>query len=99
MAQVLLLEAIRFENERRSALAIELLTSVGEKILRALVREASDCENPSGYRLRALGVIARIGPVTDKAVLSELGVLAAKDRNPEIREAAAALTVSFRLYD
>ena len=89
----LMFAALRVKNARLNALAIELFTSIGEQTVRRLVLEASDRKNPAGFRLTSSEAIARIGPVTDARNFMDLGILADRDRNPKIREAAAALTI------
>jgi hypothetical protein len=85
----LMFEALCVNNGRLNTLAFELFVRTGEQAVCRLVLATCDRKNPAGFRLRALEAIARIGPATDPANVADLGVIAARDRAPKVREAAA----------
>ena len=61
----LMLEALRVENDRLNAIAIELFGRFGERPVRCLVLEATNCKNRPKHRLRILQAIQRIGGLFD----------------------------------
>ena len=61
----LMFAALRVKDDRLNALAFELFARSGARSVRRLVLEAADRRNPTGFRLRALGAIARVGAVTE----------------------------------
>ncbi len=87
--------SLRPKDDRLNANATELLGRLGESQLTRLIGEAVDRKNPRGYRLRVLGVIARIGTISDPSQFFDLSTLL-RDRNPAIRSAAILILGNLR---
>jgi hypothetical protein len=83
----LMLEALRVQNDRLNAVAIELLGRFGERPVRCLVLEATNRKNRPKHRLRVLQALQRIGANTDPANFMDLFTLV-RDSSAAIRREA-----------
>lgn len=81
----LIMDALRVCDTRLNDLASEVLTRSGERSVPGLALVASDAKNKPDHRVRALAVLARIGPPYGLAVM-DLSVLL-RARNKAVREA------------
>jgi hypothetical protein len=90
----LLLHALRVRDNRLNAVAAEILTRHGVRPVPELVRVAGCVKNPPGYRVRALEVLARIGPPYGLELLNLLDLLR-RTRCKAVREAAERLFIPF----
>jgi hypothetical protein len=83
----LMLEALRVENDRLNAIAIELFGRFGERPVRCLVLEATNRKNRPKHRLRILQALQRIGSLSDFVSYVDFYTLV-RDPNPVIRREA-----------
>jgi hypothetical protein len=83
----LVLEALRVQNDRLNAVAIELFGRFGERQVRCLVLEATNRKNRPKHRLRILQAIQRIGGLSDFVSYVDFYTLV-RDPNPAIRREA-----------
>ena len=83
----LMLEALRVENDRLNAIAIELFGRFGERPVRCLLLEATNRKNRPKHRLRILQAIQRIGGLSDFVSFVDFYTLV-RDPNPAIRREA-----------
>jgi hypothetical protein len=83
----LMLEALRVENDRLNAIAIELFGRFGERPVRCLVLEATNRKNRPKHRLRILQALQRIGSLSDFVSYVDFYTLV-RDPNPAIRQEA-----------
>jgi len=83
----LMLEALRVQNDRLNAIAIELFGRFGERPVRCLVLEATNRKNRPKHRLRVLQAIQRIGGLSDFVSYADFYTLV-RDPNPAIRREA-----------
>lgn len=86
----LMLESLRVRDERLNAVVSELLTRHGARPVPQLIRVAANPKNATGHRVRALEVLARIGPPYGPELLDLLAQLT-RTRNKTIQKAAAKL--------
>jgi hypothetical protein len=82
-------ESLRVRDPKLNELAGELLTRMGHDAVSDLVRVAANTRNRPDHRIRALEVIARIGPPYDAATL-DLAILL-QTRSGPVREAVHRL--------
>lgn len=90
----LLLHALRVRDDRLNEIAAEILTRHGVRPVPELVRVAGCVKNPPGYRVRALEVLARIGPPYGLELLNLLDLLR-RTRCKAVRDAAEKLFAPF----
>lgn len=91
----LMIQALRVRDDRLNTIATELLTRFGPLAVRDLVIDAVRTTNRPDHRVRALAVLARIGPSYGPDVM-DLAVLL-HERNATVQEAARTLLGNFGL--
>jgi HEAT repeat protein len=85
----LMMQALRVRDERLNAIAAELLVEFGAQPVRRLVLEAVSHNNTTAHRIRALNVLARIGPPFGESLMDLMALR--RSRNKAVREAVAEL--------
>ena len=82
----LIMDALRVRDPRLNDLAAEVLTRSGARSVPCLALVATDAKNKPDHRVRALDVLARIGPPYGPELLDLTLLLRA--RNQSVRAAA-----------
>lgn len=82
----LIMGALRVRDPRLNELAAEVLTRYGDRSVQRLSLVAADAKNKPDHRVRALAVLARIGPPYGPEMM-DLSLLL-RARHPSVRAAA-----------
>jgi hypothetical protein len=90
----LMLEALRVDDGRPNAIAIELLGRLDGQPLRRQVLEAANPENGTGHRVRLLREIRRTGAVPEADSFFDVMFTSIRDKNVVVRTAAREAIVS-----
>jgi hypothetical protein len=94
LAVDLMLEALRVDDDRLNAIAIELMGRLEGEPLRRLAMEAANPENSPGHRLRLLKAIRHIGAVPDANSFFDVMFTSMRDKNAAVRTAAREVIAS-----
>lgn len=89
----LLFLALRSGDAALADHAAEVLGRTSGGYNRRLVAEAARCRNSTRDRLRALAVLERVAHLSGPDEWLDVSVLAARDKNPAVRHAAARCLV------